>query len=354
MGKRRILALLGVSWLWFGQLALSSVTLAATTPNQGINLQISPLPISLDTGPATTTGTDLRVRNGAAQTETLKVHVLKVSEDDNGNVHLSEPKSTDQWVNWISFSRTVFEAPPNDWQTIHMSINVPDSAAFGYYFAVEYERATAELPQPGHEVAKGAVATFVLLNVNVPGARREAQIVSFAADHKLYEYLPASFSVKARSTGNVHVAPHGNVFINKAGKQVGSVDINPAEGNILPTSSRFINTSWRDGFLHYELKTVTNQPDVDKAGRPIKSLKWDFAKVNQLRFGRYTAHLLMVYDNGQRDVPLEAYVSFWVIPWKILGGLLLIVSLVLIGVWASLRRLGQTARQRRKRRRDEK
>jgi hypothetical protein len=27
----------------------------------------------------------------------------------------------------------------------------------------------------------------------------------------------------------------------------------------------------------------------------------------------------MVYDNGQRDVPIEATVSFWVIPWRVVG-----------------------------------
>jgi hypothetical protein len=57
------------------------------------------------------------------------------------------------------------------------------------------------------------------------------------------------------------------------------------------------------------------------------TLKWDLQKGNKLRMGRYTAHLLMVYDNGQRDIPLEATVSFWVLPWK----LLLMVLGIIIG-----------------------
>jgi hypothetical protein len=37
----------------------------------------------------------------------------------------------------------------------------------------------------------------------------------------------------------------------------------------------------------------------------------------------------MVYDNGERDVPVEASFSFWIIPWKILlvGGIILIFAL---------------------------
>lgn len=316
-------------------------------PSSGISLQISPLPIELVTQPGGQTEADLRVRNAGDQTETLAVHILKVTEDDNGQVHLSQPGRGDDWVNWISFSRTVFEAPSNDWQTLHMTISPPASAAFGYYFAVEYTRATDQQPQPGQEVAHGAVATFVLLDVNAPGATKQAQLTSFVSNHRLYEYLPAIFSVKIKATGNIHVAPHGNIFINKGGKQVGSIEINAAEGNVLPASSRFFSAAWDDGFPVFVPRMVGGKPVVDKKSNPKYSLKWDFSKANRLRIGHYTAHLLMVYDNGQRDVPLEANLSFWVIPWKLILIGLIILALIIFGLWSGLRRLGRLAVKRR-------
>jgi len=33
----------------------------------------------------------------------------------------------------------------------------------------------------------------------------------------------------------------------------------------------------------------------------------------------------MVYDNGERDVPLEAQVSFWIVPYKLIGLIILIM-----------------------------
>jgi ABC-type glycerol-3-phosphate transport system permease component len=36
-----------------------------------------------------------------------------------------------------------------------------------------------------------------------------------------------------------------------------------------------------------------------------------------LRFGKYTAKMLLVFDDGARDVPIEGVVSFWVIPWRL-------------------------------------
>jgi hypothetical protein len=265
-----------------------SKVLAQTT--DGINLQISPLPIELTTKPGTSTGADLRVRNGGTKPEKLQVRLLKVSEDDQGVVHLTQPGPNDEFVHWVAFSKSVFDAPPGQWQTIHMSVNVPKDAAFGYYFAVEYLRAAAEAPQPGKAVARGAVATFVLLNADSPGAKREAQITSFSADRKSYEFLPANFSVKVHSSGNVHVAPHGNIFITRGGKQVGTIAVNANEGKVLPGGSRFFGSAWSDGFPVYAAEIRDGQPLLDKKGQVVRHLKWDFSKANRLRFGHYSAH----------------------------------------------------------------
>ena len=299
----------------------------AQTPTEGISLQISPLPIELVTKPGTSISADLRVRNATSQTEKLQVRLLKVSEDNEGIVHLTQASPSDPWFSWVKFSRTVFEAPSNEWQTIKMTVDVPSSAAFGYYFAVEYMRATAEAPQPGRAVARGAVATFILLNADAAGAKREAKILSFAADRKSYEFLPATFTVKIRATGNVHVAPHGNIFITKGKKQIETIQINQAEGNVLPGSNRYFSASWSNGFPVYKLKYNGDQVVVDKNGQPKRSLSWDFSHANRLRFGHYTAHLVMVYDDGQRDIPLEASVSFWVVPWR----LVLYIILIIVG-----------------------
>jgi hypothetical protein len=292
----------------------------AQTSTDGINLQISPLPIELNTKPGSSISSDLRVRNVGNKPEKLQVRLLAVSEDDNGEVHLTNPSPTDEWVRWVSFDRQTFDAPSNQWQTVKMSVNVPKSAAFGYYFAVEYLRASEVAPQPGKAVARGAVATFILLNADAVGAKREAQVTNFTADKKSYEFLPATFTIKIKSAGNVHVAPHGNIFIAKGGKQVGVVDVNANRGNILPKGSRFFQSSWQDGFPVYQAKNGPDgQPLLNKKGQPQKNLKWDFSHANRLRFGHYTAHLVMVYDNGTRDVPMEATVSFWVVPWRVIG-----------------------------------
>ena len=61
-------------------------------------------------------------------------------------------------------------------------------------------------------------------------------------------------------------------------------------------------------------------------------LTWNFADASKLRFGKYTAHLFLVYDDGMRDVPIEGTVTFWVVPWRLLGAGLFIALFFFIGM----------------------
>jgi hypothetical protein len=148
-----------------------------------------------------------------------------------------------------------------------------------------------------------------------------------------------------RNSGNVHVIPRGTIFISKNGQDVGTVDINADRGNVLPASNRLFTGQWADGFPSYHVKEANGKVVLDKNGKEVQELKWDFGRLSKLRFGKYTAHLLMAYDDGKRDVPVESEVTFWVIPWRILGvGLLVVVVLgaglwmIGRGLWRSLRR----------------
>jgi hypothetical protein len=70
-----------------------------------------------------------------------------------------------------------------------------------------------------------------------------------------------------------------------------------------------------------------------------QELQWNWADASKLRWGKYTAKLLFVYDDGKRDVPVEGEVSFWVIPWRLVGGGIFVAIFVLIGLKSTLQNL---------------
>jgi len=296
----------------------------------GFAASISPLPILLNAKPGSTVSADLRVNNPSARDERLKVVVKTFSQDGPaGNVTLHDPGPSDTFINWISFSRTEFDAPPGLWQTVKMTVNVPKSAAFGYYFAVEFTSATPTPKTPNGTAVQGAVASFVLLNAEVPGEKRQMQVTKFTADHRFYEFLPVGFTVRLHNSGNVYAGASGNIFIMRGSKQVDVLNVNENHGLVLPGSNRQFNVNWNSGFPIYKPVLDSNgQPLKSKNGSPKNKLNWNFSQISKLRFGHYTAKLALVYNDGQRDVPITGSVSFWIIPWRLIGFGLFILLLI--------------------------
>ncbi|HSH31281.1 MAG TPA: hypothetical protein VK963_01295 [Candidatus Saccharimonadales bacterium] len=335
-----------------GVMLLPSPTHAASH-DTALNLTTSPLPISLVAQPGKTVTTQLRIKNSGTKREQLKIGLLKFSAfGEEGKPRLLDREAGDSYFDWVSFSQDQFTAEPNVWKNITMTIKVPPTAAYGYYYAVTFSRASAPKVTGQRQTAlAGAIATLVLLEARVPGAKRQVEVVQFKASRKFYEFLPTTFNIKLKNQGNIHVAPSGNIFIGRgkgSDKDIGIIDVNPERGNLLPGSNRIYAVNWTDGFpLHVEKrdgdKLVTN-----RQGQPATTLTWDFSQAHKLRFGKYTAKLLMVYDDGQRDVPIEGTVSFWVVPWRLIAAALVVVAFVGIGLWSTGR--GAAAKLRRRKR----
>ena len=307
------------------------------------NLTVSPLPIDLSVKPGGTVGTPLRVENSGSQAVRVKVSLLKFKANGlSGNPQIIEPSPTDPSLSWVHFSETSFQAEPNVWHTITMTIKPPADAAFGYYYAVVFSEDSPgqQLTIAGqHNNIKGAVASLVLLDVNAPGEKRNLSVKSYISDHTIYEFLPAQFSITVHNGGNTHVVPSGDIFISRNHKtDIAHVVVNSQGGNVLPGTDRTFKLSWDDGFPRYQSKQLNGQVIADKNGRPQEILSWGSPNLSKLRFGHYYAHLVLTYNDGTRDIPVEGDVSFWVIPWRLIIAAILALSLPALVVYLFMRR----------------
>jgi hypothetical protein len=349
--KRRLLSFLTLATVLAGVLFPFPATAAGP-----LDLTTSPLPINLETTPGKSVSTELRVKQSTGQPARLKVTLLKFAAyGEEGKPRLMDRQPEDTHFDWVKFDKPIFTAPNDVWQTVKMTINVPKTgAAFGYYYAVMFSRAGDEnVPEGQNTSYVGGSATMVLLNVDVPGAKRSLKLESFGTRHRVVEFLPSTFKVKFQNDGNVHLVPKGNVFIMRGKKQVGYILLNEEKGNILPDSKRVYTTEWIDGFPKFLPRTDNGRAVVQKNGDPVYNVDWNLNNgknpLSQIRFGKYTAKLFAVYDDGQRDVPIESEVTFWVIPWRALLVMLLIVLLITFGAWSVSRgALKGVRRMRRK------
>lgn len=344
---KRMLLGFGALALMLGLLGL--VKSPSVQAADGFNIITSPLPIKLNTPPGKTVTTELRMKNLNPQNETIKMGLMKFgATGESGQPNLFDLTPKDTYANWVTFTPSQFVAEPNVWKTVKMTIKVPPEASLGYYLAVTFSRANQPGDTAGQSSVKGSAATLVLLDVRGVDDKRSLNLLDFTVEKKLYEYVPVNFTVKLRNTGNIYLAPTGNIFITKGGKPVTTINFNDVGSSVLPASNRVYSVPWTSGFPKFKDKVVNGKPIYDKKAKPVQELTYDFSQVSKLRFGKYTAKLLVVYDDGKQDVPMESSVTFWVLPWKILLGAGVIILVLGFGTFVIFRTVLRKAKGIRK------
>jgi hypothetical protein len=306
----------------------------AWASGQGTSLTTSPISVDLAAKPGTSVSTTLQVLNNNSQplNVTVQVDTFRAS-GTSGQAQILKPKPSDDFINWASFSSNSFVAQPGVWTPIKMTINVPSYAALGYYYAVLFKPSVVVNSTAHANVLKASNAILVLLNAQTANEHPSVVVTSFKSDKKVYEYLPASFSIDVYNNGNIFLPPTGEIYISNNSSFNGIIDslnINTELGKVLPGTSRIYTVQWTDGFPVFVQKTIAGQPVTDKHGKAIEQLKWDFSQAHKLRFGKYYAKMVLVYNNGTQDIPAVAMVSFWVIPWKLIIGFILLIA-ILVG-----------------------
>jgi hypothetical protein len=312
-------------------------------PNTGSTITTSPVFVDLSTPPGTTISTNLQVENNAPSPIgiTLKLKEFKAS-GDTGQAQIENPLPGDASISWVHFSQNSFIAQPSAPNSVTMTIKVPETAAFGYYYAVLFApNVITNGVVANTNTVKGANAVLVLLDAHTANENNQLNVASFQADKTSYQFLPANFNVKVHNSGNIFTVPEGDIYISrtKNGPTIDTLDINPGQGNILPGTTRSFSASWADGFPVYQVKRVNGQVVSNKQGKPVEQLKWNFGNLTKFRFGKYYAHLVLVYNNGTREIPVNSEVSFWVIPWAMLVGLAVFIGLILLGLWTIMRNI---------------
>jgi hypothetical protein len=307
--------------------------------NVGSIITTSPISLDLTAKPGSSVSTMLQVENDSSRpmTLTVKLEEFRASGSDGQAQIYSPPKNTPS-LSWVHFSKTKLTAQPNLWNSIKMSINLPKSAALGYYYAVLFVPNSGFTTKSNANI-KGANAVLILLDAQTPSANDSLVIKDFESKKTIYQYLPASFSINVANQGNIYTAPQGDIYISRTinGPTIDTIPINSSQGNVLPKSNRIFNVSWSNGFPVYQYKRYHNQILTNKNGSPITELSWNFHNSSEFRIGKYYARLVLVYNNGIRDIPVESAVAFWVLPWELIIAFVVIIFIFLLGIWTLFR-----------------
>ncbi len=313
-----------------------SFSVLAQAP-QNYDVTVSPVFLDLSANPGQTITEKIRIRNNTNSPLPLKISVKRLAGDEVGDLTLNEENS-DQSLDWINFTNKSFIAPSLEWSDVVFTIQVPNTAAYGYYFAVTFEHDdSSPFAKTGAKIT-GAAAVPILLNVKKDGAKIDGKLAEFKTDSNFYEYPPVKFTINFQNSGNVHVRPFGNIFITDwLGRQVGVLNVNDTQGAILPNTRKVFEVAFNDSFITREPKIEDGQVVLDKDGNPKTTLKIRFDKILDLRIGRYNASALLVLNTSNRDIPFQAETSFFVFPWMLVIGIILFVIFAGVGFFNTIR-----------------
>lgn len=322
--------------------ALVAVPLVANAQSdEGFSLQVSPSPLVATVSPGTDTTLELQIRNTNSSKQDLKMGLRSFSIDKtSGQVKLGDAVSQDV-QSLVSFASPIFSLDAGQIFTQRIQIQADKNAGFSYNFAITVSQQNPPKGSKGQSAIAGSVAVFTLITVDKPGAERKFELESLSVGKNSYEYLPVDIAVKLKNTGNVNVQPTGTVFIQRNSADttpLAALPLNDSGGFILPGTSRTFTVSWSDGFPHYETTGQAGEKATSK-------LSWKGGSLSQVRFGKYVAKVVAIYDDGERDVPVMAEVSFWVIPWRFMLVSLLAIGILIVGIFVTIRSVGRTARR---------
>lgn len=278
-------------------------------------LTITPIRLELKANPGQVVRQEITLYNEHETEEVLYVSYANFeATGDTGNPTFVEPK--DDLGTWMNAAKKVTIAPKSS-QIVPLVISVPNDATPGGHFAAVFW-GTVPPGNTSNQVSIGA-KTGVLVLLSVSGVVSEnGGILEFATKNKerFYTSLPITFFYKFQNNGGDRVKPTGEIVMkNMLGITAKRVSGNPVDGNVLPGSTRKIETTWQgsDG----------PTPAIDKNQGNFfnkASSEW-----RNFAFGRYTANISLAY--GQRNQITEARTSFWVFPWHLL---ILIVIVLLV------------------------
>lgn len=324
----------------------------ALAAGQSISITTSPVNEVVSSKPGTTATAILHVQNNNPEPVPMTVKLFTFgAAGTSGKPALQKASPADTFLSWAHFSPATFIAQPGVPVTVTMTITIPRTATLGYNYGVAFEPVEpASLNGLGTAI-KGSNVILILLDTTSANETHSIQVTDLNTTKKLYEYLPVAFNVTIHNNGNVFLAPGGDIFISKdrnfaPGKIIDTIPVNSAQGNVLPDTNRIFQAEWTNGFPVYVIKKI-NGTEVVKNNKAVYQLVWNFSQANKLRFGRYYAKLIMSYNNGERQVPVTAILSFWVIPWKLLALFLLILLFfagLIIAVVYLIRRLRKLQR----------
>jgi len=285
-----------------------SICIKSTLAVETTSISVSPLSFDLSANPGDTIVNEFLVRNSGKDSINISVESQDfVASGEEGEITLSDEKTTYSLTSWVDVDKGKFTLAGGKQQRVKFVIRVPYNAEPGGHYASVFAHLspTTADSQSGAYVGQ-KIGSLVLLRV-AGNVREEASIESFKTASKWLEKGPITFDLRIKNTGSVHIKPKGMIAItNIWGDKVADIPVD--QKNVLPGAIRHMSAEWSD--------------------TPM--------------IGKFTATVLSYY--GQDNQQMTETTTFWIIPWKIILVITIIIAVAATLIYLGRRRLKEAFR----------
>jgi len=290
---------------------LSTGLVQASSINSGDGYRISPVRSELSVSQGSSKVVDLYVQNVTKAPEDVQTIVddFVASSQENGTPSLllnGQAAPSHGLKQYIKVENANFVLQPQQQQTVKVLISIPKNAApGGYYAAVRF--APSGINSSRSVNLSASVASLIL--VTVPGNYIQSMNVSsfnVASNGHIGTFFTSNKNLQAivsfYNAGQIQSVPFGKVALLKGNQQLGTFAINKAQGNVLPES--------------------------------IRKFSVNLAHVGT--FGKYTVEGNFGY--GTSGQLLSVSKTFYIVPYYLIVGFIVLIVIVLILIAISIRR----------------
>lgn len=281
-----------------------------TAAQESVSVSVSPTIYDMTANPQQMWQSTVRIINPNPFELTLSITPSNFIPKDEDGIPQFVPLKADDVVKdtlaeWIETEQEIKIGAEQTYE-LPFKISVPEGATPGGHYAALLISTKKAEAQGGSQVQTSQVISALLFLRVTGDVTENATIRSFRTSDYFLSKPETRFEIRVENRGNIHLQPQGEIKIyNMWGKERGVIPINQQTllGNVLPQSVRKFSFEWKS--------------------------EWALSDI-----GRYTAKATLAYGVDERQF-ISADTAFWIIPWKILLVLFLVLgSLIATITWA--------------------
>lgn len=284
-------------------------------------MTISPVRYEIQGNPGETLTKEMTIINNGS--DTVKYYSSFANfeaQGETGSASFVTPKDdigtwmmTDEFVSLI----------PGEQKTVAFTVKIPMNAEPGGHFGVIFW-GTAPENSSGDKQVSVTAKTGLLVLLSVSGdVKQGGGLLSYTTENSKFWYnsLPISFIYRFQNDGGDRLKPLGLIKIKSFGLiTTNKLNANPANGNILPNSTRKFNVDWA--------KYTHPKDYVAPTGVAKKFFDTAIYQWKNFAVGLFSANLNLTY--GLQSQVVNKKVFFFVFPWQMLICLIVIFTIVYI------------------------